>query len=135
MVILWCIHVRFILFHSCILVHSCILCVLVNSCIILHCGMSCHSCGPLCHFLVRGRVKVGVVVIVAVALITFLAFILVRRSIGGIVCVIIGPVLSLEEWAPVSILDERAPGIAARKMVHTVDDILWEGEGSEDFGD
>ena len=98
--------------------------------------MSCHSCGPLCHFSVRGRVKVGVVVIVvivfiAVALITVLVVILVRRSIVGTVGFIIDPVLILEEWAPVSVSDFEAPWIAARNTVHTVDDVLWEGRGSE----
>ena len=56
-----------------------------------------------------GRVKVGAVVIVLiVALITVLAVILVRWSIGGIFSVIFVPVLSLEERAPVSVSDVGA---------------------------
>ena len=126
MVILWCVRVR-------ILVYSCILGVVVHSCILLTCGLSClycHSCGPLRHFLVRGRVKVGVfgivvvIDIIIVALITVIAVIFVGRSLGGVVIFIVGPVLRLKELTiPVS--DVEAPGIAARKTVHAVDDVLW----------
>ena len=98
--------------------------------------MSCNSCRPLCHFLFRGRVKVGaIVIVVVVAFITDLAVILVRRSICGIVGVIVGPVLSLKEQASVSVSDINAPGIAARNTVHNVDDVLWKGEEEWSFGD
>ena len=148
MVILWCVCVRFIFMHSCvlsqycILVHSCILCILVHSYNILlscvpvgtPCGISCHSCGSLCHLSVRGWFKVcGVVIVVVVALITVLAVILVGWSVGRISGVIIGPFHSLEERAPVSVFNVKSPGIAACKTVHTVDDVLWEGEGSGDL--
>ena len=136
MVILWCVRVH-------ILVYSCILGVLVHSCILLTCGMSCmycHSCGPLRHFLVRGRVKVGVFGIVVVidliivALITVITVIFVGRSLGGVVILIVGPALRIKERVTIPVSDIETPGIAARKTVHTVDDVLWEGEGSEALG-
>ena len=88
--------------------------------------MSRHSCGTLFHFLVRGRVNICVgVIVVVIALITFLTVLLVKRSVGGIVSVIIGLILILEERAPVSVLYVEATGIAARKTMHAVDDVLW----------
>ena len=87
--------------------------------------MSCHSCGALCYFMVRGQVKVCVVfIVVVVSLVTILAVILVGRSIGGIVGVIVGPVLSLEERAPVYVSYVNPPGIPEIKTVHTVDGVL-----------
>ena len=90
--------------------------------------MSRHSCGPLFHFLVRGRVNICVgVIIVVIALITFLTVFLVKRSLGGIYSVIIGLILILEERAQVSVLYVEAPRIAARKTMHAVDDVLCGG--------
>ena len=86
--------------------------------------------------MVRGRVEVGIVVVIAlivVALIIDLAGVIVIRILGGVVFFIVGPVLRLEERAPIPISDVEAPLIAARKMVHAVDDVLWEGEGSENL--
>ena len=86
--------------------------------------------------MVRGRVEVGIVVVIAlivVALIIDLAGVIVIRILGGVVVFIVGPVLRLEERSPIPISDVEAPLIAARKMVHAVDDVLWEGEGSENL--
>ena len=82
------------------------------------------------HFLFRGPVKFSVVDIVvavsliSVSLITVLSVILIGYIIGGIVCVIVGPVLILKEQVSVPILDVEAPGVVARMTAHTVDNFL-----------
>ena len=75
--------------------------------------------------MVRGRVNIFVrVIIMFIALITVLAAFLVRQSVGGTVGAIVGPVISLKERAPVYVSDVKAPGIAVRKTMHAVDDVL-----------
>ena len=87
--------------------------------------------------MVRGRDKVGVVgifvviTLIFVALITVLAVILVGQSVGGVVVFIVYPVLRLEERAPISVSNVKAFWIAARETMNAVDDVLWEGGGSE----
>ena len=94
---MWCIHV---FLHSCVLLHSSILCfhvhlILVQSCIpvVYSCVLSRNSYGPLSHLLARGRVNICVVVI---SLITITTVFPIRGGVGGIIGVIVVSFLSLE---------------------------------------
>ena len=91
--------------------------LVVNSCVLSH-----HSCIPLSHFLVMVRV---IIFFVVISIITILAVFPVRGVRGGIVGVVVGSVLSLKEWSPVSVLDVKAHGIAVCKAMHTIDYALW----------
>ena len=73
------------------------------------------------------------VVIIVVTIITSFAVLPVRRNVGGIIGVIPGSVLISEEQAPVSVLDAKAPWVAACKEMHDIDYIFWKGERSEAF--
>ena len=64
-------------------------------------------------------------------IITIFSVLPVRRNVGGIIGVIPGSVLISEEQAPVSILDVKAPCVAACKELHAIDYILRKGERSE----
>ena len=87
--------------------------------------------GPCATY--RSGLGLNLVIVVFVALITVISVILVERSIGGIIGVIVGPVLSFKEQALDSVSDIDAPVTVAHKIVNTVDDVLWDGEGSEDL--
>ena len=69
--------------------------------------------------------------IIVVTIITIFSVLPVRRNIGGIIGVIPGSVLISEEQAPVSILDVKAPFVAACKELHAIDYILRKGDRSE----
>ena len=88
-----------------------------------------HSCDPLCHFKFRGRINICVFVVVA--LITILPVLPIKASVGGIVRVIPGSILILEEQAPVSVSDVNALWVMACKAVHVIDCLLRKGEWSE----
>ena len=65
--------------------------------------------------------------VIVVALITIIDVFPVIGGVGRIAGVIFGSILILKEWAPVSILDLEAAGIAACKEMHAIDYVLWEG--------
>ena len=44
---------------------------------------------------------------------------------------IFSPMLRLEERAPIPVTDVKTSGVAAHETMHAVDDVLWEGGGSE----
>ena len=73
------------------------------------------------------------VVIIFVTLITIFCVLPIRANLGGIIGVIPGSVLISEEQAPVSVLDAKAPWVAACKEMHDIDYIFWKGERSEAF--
>ena len=69
--------------------------------------------------------------LIVVTLIFIFAVIVILQSVGGIIVIIVGPFLRLDERAPIPVLDVDTFGIAARETMHAVDDVMWEGEGSE----
>ena len=84
-----------------------------------------HSYGALFHFLVRGRVNICVgVIVVVISIIAVLAVFLVKRSVGGIAIVVVGPILGLKERVSVSVSYVNARGIATGKTMHAVSDVL-----------
>ena len=69
--------------------------------------------------------------IIFVTIITIFAVLPVRGNVGVIIGVIPGSVLISEEQAPVSVLDAKAPCVAACKYLYAIDYILRKGERSE----
>ena len=73
-----------------------------------------------------------VVVIIVVAIITIFALVVVcfftiRWSVSGIVGVVPGSIFLLEERAPVSVADVKAPWVTACKAMQAIDYILRKG--------
>ena len=106
--------------------------IVVHSCILLQFCVVFHSCGPLFHFTIRGRVNIFVfVVIFVVDLINILDVFPVRGYVGEHFGLIPDSILILEEQAPVSVLDVKAPWFAECKSMHAIDCFFQKGDRIE----
>ena len=71
------------------------------------------------------------ITLIVVTLISVVAVIVVWRSVGGIVVIIVGAILRIKERAPIPVTDVETFWIVARETMHAVDDFLWKGEVNE----
>ena len=69
------------------------------------------------------------ITLIVVTIIFVVSGIVVRRNVGRIVSIIVGPILRLEERAPIPVSNVETFLIAACETMNGVDDVLWEGGG------